>query len=153
MNFVEFAEALLCKTRSDTALLAGNLPEAAVQQQKRAEALKRCQTMHLRAGKSLNEGFARRLARDAHVANLRHDRLAAEALKRPKWEWLKALAFFAMAIGSVVLFLQFAHGDLMKNQAVLALLLFFVMAIAGIGARLVGWKEAASLFRGGSKGA
>src|SRR5205085_2107340 len=96
---------LLHKTRSDAELLAGNLSAAAAQQKLRAEALQRCQSMHLRADQPLNEGFARRLARDVHVANLRHDRFVAEANKRPRWEWLKAVVFFVLAIGAAALFM------------------------------------------------
>jgi hypothetical protein len=146
LNFIDFAQALLHKTRSDAALLAGDFTKAAAEQQARAEALKRCQTMHVRAGQPLNEGFARRLARDAHVANQRHDRLVAEASKRPQWEWLKAVAFFIMAIGSALLFMWLAKGDLLNSPAMFGLVLFFVMAIAGVGARLVEWKEAANWF-------
>ena len=66
VDFIDFAEALLCKTRSDRALLTGNLTEAAEHQEKRAAALQRCQTKHLRGGQPLNDGFARRLSRDAY---------------------------------------------------------------------------------------
>jgi hypothetical protein len=159
LNFIDFAQALLHKTQSDAALLSGNLTEAAVHQQARAEALQRCQSMHLRAGPALHEGFARRLARDVHVAHQRHDRLAAAARQQPRWEWLKAVAFFVMAIGSVALFMWLsAKFDLLKNQAVFAFWLCFVMAVAGIGARLVAWKDAATWLRsavptgGGGKG-
>jgi len=151
LTFIDFAQALLHKTRSDAALLKGDFSEAAAQQQARAEALKRCQSMHLRAGRPLNEGFARRLARDVHVANQRHDHLAAEASQRPQWEWLKAVVFFVMAVGSAGLFVWLAARlELIRYQVVFALLLFFIMAVAGIGARLVEWKEAANWLRNSS---
>ena len=148
VDFVDFAEALLCKTRSDLALLTGNLTEAAEHQEKRAAALNRCQTKHLRAGQPLNDGFARRLSRDAYVAQQRHDRLGAAAKDRPRDESRKALAFFAMAVGSAALFLWLAWAfDLAKTPVVMGLLLAFVMAIAGVGARLVQWQEAATWLR------
>jgi hypothetical protein len=148
VNFIDFAQALLAKTRADTHLLANHLAAAAAEQKNRAEALKRCQSMHLRAGQPLNESFARRLARDIHVANLRHDRFVAEANKRPRWEWVKAVSFFFMAIGSAAVFMYLASRfELIQNQAIFAVLLLFVMAIAGIGARLVEWKEAANWLR------
>jgi hypothetical protein len=148
VDFIDFAEALLCKTRSDQALMTGNLTEAAEHQEKRAAALNRCQTKHLRAGQPLNDGFARRLSRDAYVAQQRHDRLAAAAKDRPRDEWRKALVFFGMALGSAALFLWLAWAfDLAKTPVVLGLLLAFVMAIAGVGARLVQWQEAATWLR------
>ncbi len=91
---------------------------------------------------------SRRLARDAYVATQRHDRLLAEARKRPKGAWLRALLFFVMAIGSAALFMGLAaQFKFFQHQIVFGLLLFFVMAIAGIGARLVEWKEAANWLR------
>ena len=152
VDFIDFAEALLWKTRSDRALLTGNLTEAAEHQEMRAAALNRCQTKHLRAGQPLNDGFARRLSRDAYVAQQRHDRLAAAAKDRPRDESRKALAFFGMAVGSAALFLWLAWAfDLAKMPVVLGLLLAFVMAIAGVGARLVAWQEAANWLRPATK--
>ncbi len=52
LNFIDFARALLAKTRSDAALLEGNFTEAADQQLARAEALRSCQSQHLRGPKS-----------------------------------------------------------------------------------------------------
>jgi membrane protein YdbS with pleckstrin-like domain len=106
--------------------------------------------MHTRVGQDRNESFARRLARDAHVAQQRHDRYLAEAAKRPKWEWLKAMVFFVLAVGAAVLFFWLNHSyDFMsKNPAVFALLLGFVMVVAGVGAGVVKWKQAATVFFG-----
>jgi hypothetical protein len=157
VSFISFTEAILHKVLSDRALLAGEIGTAAKEQSARAAALQRCQTMHARAGTPLYEGFARRLARDVHIANARHDRLKAEAGKRPRWEWLKAVAFFLLAIGSAVLLVWLSsHSEyaLLQKPPVFTLLIFFVMAVAGVGARLVNWKEAANWFRqaGGGKG-
>lgn len=149
INFIDFAQALLHKTRSDQALTGGDFLAAAAEQKKRAEALRRAQTMHLRAGQPLHEGFAKRLYRDMHIANQRHDNLLAEAQKRSKEAWPWALAFFAMAMGSVVLFVWLSgRFELLRNRLVFALLLLFVMAVAGIGARQVNWKDAANWFKG-----
>lgn len=147
LNFIDFARALLHKALADQAVLAGDLSQAARQERERAHALERCRTMHMRAGGPLHEGFARRLARDVHVANRRHDRLAAEAGRRPRREWLKAMAFFLMSIAAAALFVwMVGRFELQDAPLVLVLLLAFVMAAAGVGARLVHWKEAANWF-------
>lgn len=143
LNFIDFVWALLYRTRSDRALIGGDFLTAAIEQKERAEALKRSQSMHLRAGQPLHEGFARRLARDIHIAYQRHDNLMAEAQSRSKWAWLWAFAFFIMAMGSAVLFIWLsARFELVRNKIVFALLLLFVMAVAGIGAQQVKWKDA-----------
>lgn len=149
LNFVGFAQALFHKTRSDQALIDGDFLTAAVEQKERAEALERSQAMHLRAGQPLHEGFARRLSRDIHIAKQRHDNLLAEAEKRSREAWPWALAFFGMAMGSVVLFIWLSgRFELLRNRLIFALLLVFVMAVAGIGARQVHWKDAANWFTG-----
>ncbi len=149
LNFIDFARALLYKTRSEQSLIGGDFLTAAIEQKNRAEALERSQSMHLRAGQSLHEGFAKRLTRDIHIAYQRHDNLMAEAQSRSKWAWLWAFAFFVMAIGSVVLFIWLsARFELVRNKIVFALLLLFIMAIAGIGAQQVNWKDAANWLKG-----
>lgn len=149
LNFIDFARALLYRTRSDRALIDGDFLAAAIEQKDRAETLKRYQSMHLRAGQPLHEGFARRLARDIHIAYQRHDNLMAEAQSRSKWAWLWALAFFVMSIGSTVLFIWLsARFELVRKKIVFALLLLFVMAVAGIGAQQVKWKDAANWLKG-----
>ena len=153
LNFIDFARALLHKARADRAVLAGNFAEAARQEGLRAETLERCRTMHLRAGGSLHEGFARRLTRDVHVANQRHDRLANAARRRPRREGIKAAGFFVLAIGAAALFLwMIGRFDLQETPSILALLLLFAMAVAGVGAGLIRWKEAANWLRPGRKG-
>jgi hypothetical protein len=149
LNFIDFALALLYKTRSDQALIGGDFLTAAIEQKNRADALKRSQSMHLRAGQSLHEGFAKRLARDIHTAYQRYDNLMAEAQRQSKWAWLWALAFFVMAIGSVVIFILLsARFELLQNKIVLVLLLIFIMAIAGVGSQQVKWKDAANWLKG-----
>lgn len=147
LNFIDFAGALLYRTRSDQALIGGDFLTAAYEQKERADALKRTQSMHERAGQPLHEGFARRLARDIHIAYQRHDNLMAEAERRSKKAWPWALAFFGMAIGSATLFIRLsARFEVVRNKVVFALLLLFVMAVAGIGAQQVNWKDAANWF-------
>ncbi|MCP9450766.1 MAG: hypothetical protein NNA21_11985 [Nitrospira sp.] len=148
-SFIDFARALLYRTLSDRALVGGDFLTAAVEQQNRAEALKRAQSMHLRIAQPLHESFARMLARDIHIAYQRHDNLMAEAQSRARLEWLWALAFFAMAIGSVALFIWLsARFEIVRNKVVFTLLLLFVMAVAGIGAQQVKWKDAANWLKG-----
>lgn len=149
LNFIDFARALLYRTRSDRALIGGDFLTAAIEQKDRAEALKRSQSMHLRAGQPLHEEFARRLARDIHIAYQRHDNLMAQAQSRSRWAWLWALAFFVIAIGSAMLFIWLsARFELVRNKIVFALLLLFVMAVAGIGTQQVKWKDAANWLKG-----
>ena len=62
--------------------------------------------------------------------------MQAEAQSRSKWAWLWVSAFFVMAIGSAVLFIWLsARFELVRNKSVFALLLLFVMAVAGDGAQ------------------
>lgn len=148
-NFIDFARALLYRTRSDRALVDGDFLTAAIEQKNRAEALKHAQSLHLRTAQPLHESFARRLARDIHTAYQRHDNLMAEAQSRAKWEWRWALAFFVMAMGSVALFIWLsARFEIVRNKVVFTLLLLFVMAVAGIGAQQVKWKDAANWLKG-----
>ena len=59
---------------------------------------------------------------------------------------------FAMAMGSVVLFLWLSgRFGLLRNKLVFAILLIFVMAVAGIGARQGNWKDAANWFTGSAE--
>ncbi|NOZ25887.1 MAG: hypothetical protein GXO94_07370 [Nitrospirae bacterium] len=149
LNFIDFTKALLHRARSDRALFQGDLLTAADEQKNRAEALERSRTMHLRADDPLHEGFAKRLTRDIHISYKRQDNLLAQAEKQSKWAWVWALGFFVLAIGSVVLFVWLSERfELVRNRMVFALLLLFVIAVAGIGARQVKWKDAAIWFKG-----
>lgn len=149
LNFKEYARALIHKTRSEQSLIEGDLIASANEQKKRAEALERAQSMHVRADTPLHENFAGRLSRDIHIANQRHKNLMDEAEKRPKGEGKKALVFFVMAIGSAVLFIWLSvRFELLRKKAVFVILLLFVMAVAGIGAQLVNWKDAANWLGG-----
>ena len=145
LNFIDFTSALLHRTLSDQALFRGDLRTAAEEQKARAKALERARTMHLRVHNELHDAFSKWFAREIHISNQRHDNLLAQARQRSKWAWIGALGFFVLALGSVVLFIWLSDRyALVRNRIVFALLLLFVMAVAGIGARQVAWKEAAS---------
>ena len=145
LNFIPFARALLDEARSYQTLIAGDLLGAAAWQQARGKILDQARLMHLQAGTPLHDDYARRLAADMDIAWQRQANLSAKAKARARRAWLWPLLFFVMAIGSVVLIIHLSgRFELVRNRWVFALLLLFVMAVSGIGARQVQWQNAAN---------
>ena len=148
VHFVDFARALLHKTCAEQELLGGDLLGAAREEEQRIRALEASRTLHLRAGEALHDAFARRLTRDIYLARQRHDNLVAAARRRSRWAWLPPVVFFVMAIGAATLFVWLSgRYEMLRNRTVFALLLLFVMAVAGVGAQVVNWKDAANWLR------
>jgi len=141
LSFVDYAESILCRAQSDQALLEGDLQAAAEGQQKRAEALERCRMMHSRFGNAVNEYFARRMARDAHVARQRQDRFKAAAAVQPRFGWLKSLIFLVAATIVPGLIIHWAGTAAAESTVGLGALLLYALVIAGIGSRLTTWRE------------
>lgn len=147
VDYIGFAQALLHEARSEQAKVQGNLAAAAEEQDLRSKVLESTRSMHLRADTELNTWFANRLNRDIHLAKLHRDYLLAELGKMPQNQWLGALLFFVLAIGSVIgVIVLTAKYQLSDNKIVMGMLLLFIMAVAGIGARQVKWQDAATWF-------
>jgi hypothetical protein len=145
-SFIDYAEAILWRAKSDQALVEGDLQAAAAGEEKRAEALERCRAMHSRFGNQVNEYFARRMARDAHVARQRHDRFASAAAAQPRFGWLKSTVFLVAATAIPGLFVFWAKPSAIEGFAGLGLLLLYALVVAGIGSRLTTWREGAGVF-------
>jgi hypothetical protein len=146
-NFIDYAQAMLWRAKSDAALLAGDLAQAAAAQDERAKALERTAAQHARADTQVSDWFMRRLERDAFIAHQRHDRLAAAAAEQPRFAWLKPTLFFVMAMLPVGLFVRWnSRKQRMDDRIVLVAMLLYTFVVAGVGAQLVHWQEGAQWF-------
>ena len=146
-NFIDYAEAMLWRAKSDTALLNGDLEQAAAAQDERAQALERTEAQHARANTPLSDWFMRRLARDVFIAHQRHDRLLAAAQQQPRFAWLKPALFFVMAMLPLALFIRWnSRKRRMDDRIVLVAMLLYTFVVAGVGAQLVRWQEGAQWF-------
>ena len=146
-NFIDYAQAMLWRAKSDAALLDGDLEQAADAQEERAKALERTEAQHARADNPVSDWFMRRLARDAFVAHQRHDRLAAAAAQQPRFAWLRPALFFVMAMLPVGLFIRWnGRKQRVDGTIVLVAMLLYTFVVAGVGAQLVRWQEGAQWF-------
>ena len=145
-HFIDYSKSILWEAKSDQALLEGKLKVAAEGQNKRAEALERCRAMHAHFGDPVNQYFARRMARDAHVARHRHDRLESAATALPSFGWLKPSIFLIVAILTAGGAVFWAPTTVIGSVPSLSLLLLYALVVAGIGSKLIQWREGANIF-------
>lgn len=146
-NFIDYAQAMLWRAKSDAALLAGDLTQAADAQDERAGALESTEAQHARADTPVSDWFMRRLARDAFIAHQRHDRLLAAAQQQPRFAWLKPALFFVMAMLPVGVFIRWnSRRQRVDDRIVILAMLLYTFVVAGVGAQLVRWQEGAQWF-------
>jgi hypothetical protein len=146
-DFIDYARAMLCRAKSDGALLEGDLAAAAAAEDERARALEQCQAHHALQTDQLYTYFARRLARDAFFARQRHDRFDAAAARQSRYRWIRPAAFSAIAVGCFIyLVYELSRAGSLDFRAFIAGL-FFTFAVAGVGAQLAKWGDAADWLR------
>ena len=145
LQFVDFADALFHQSKSDKAVLEGDLKSAAVEQAARADALDRCRAMHARVSPTRSEAsayFVKRLTRDAFFARQRQNRYEQAALLQPRRPWLKSLAFVWLTVLLAAL-LVVSHW-LTNIEVVQELMLIGAAAVvAGVGSAMITWREGA----------